>query len=123
MTRPIDRRSFLTGSVAAAAVVGAPSQAHAGDASWAWAEREYYELRRYHIGSGEQQELLLGHLGEYSISTRDGDWSTKEIPARNGGSYAAMAGMTSCFQAWHRDVHPTGAAWAQLSHGLEILWY
>ncbi len=62
MTRSIDRRRFLAGSVAAAAAVGAPSPARAGAAAGSRAEREFYELRRYHIESGEQQDLVLEHL-------------------------------------------------------------
>lgn len=62
MTHPIDRRGFLAGSVAAAAAVGAPSRAQAGATSRARAQREFYELRRYHIESGEQQDLVLEHL-------------------------------------------------------------
>jgi hypothetical protein len=62
MTQPIDRRRFLAGSAAAAAVVGAQGHAQAGALSDPRAEREFYELRRYHIESGEQQDLVLEHL-------------------------------------------------------------
>lgn len=62
MTQPIDRRRFLAGSVAAAAAVSAPSRASAGASSGSTAQREFYELRRYHIESVEQQDLVLEHL-------------------------------------------------------------
>jgi hypothetical protein len=58
--------------------------------------------------------------GELSLSTNLGEWSTSAIPqATPPLSYAAMAGITSNFQLWHRD---SAASTSNFSNGLAITW-
>ena len=61
----MQRRHFLTSSLAAAAVALTPNdsraQAPAGKA------REYYELRKYHLQSGPESKLLQSYLADALI--------------------------------------------------------
>ncbi|MCP3918126.1 MAG: hypothetical protein GY711_21465 [bacterium] len=81
--------------------------------------------RMYRSPSGASLIGNSGPGGEFSIATTAGDWSTQEIPAPSGAPYAAAAGTSSYFQAWHRDVHPTspGTSWSGLTDGLRITWF
>lgn len=45
-----------------------------------------------------------GAAGEISLDTNLGEWSTQLIPVANGAPYAALTGVTSSFQLWHRDI-------------------
>ena len=68
------------------------------------------------------QVKLTGADGTFSLSTTLGEWSTSDIPqATPPLSYAAMAGMTSNFQLWHRDA-AMGSATSNFSNGLSITW-
>ncbi|MEM6569221.1 MAG: hypothetical protein AAF957_12465 [Planctomycetota bacterium] len=53
------------------------------------------------VGPGQIKDS--GLQGEIRLSTTSGEWSVQAIPSAMG-PYAAMAGITSNFQAWHRDV-------------------
>ena len=61
----MQRRNFLTSSLAAAAVAftpnDSPAQAPAGKA------REYYELRKYQLQQGPQAKLLQSYLADALI--------------------------------------------------------
>ena len=60
--------------------------------------------------------------GTIGLSTTLGEWSTANIPqASPPVSYAAMAGLTSNFQLWHRD-SDMGGATSNFSNGLAITW-
>jgi hypothetical protein len=58
--------------------------------------------------------------GMFTLSTILGEWSTSSIPqATPPLNYAAMAGITSNFQLWHRD---TTAGGSNFSNGLELMF-
>jgi hypothetical protein len=59
------RRKFLVSSLAASALAGAPNAANA--AAPAAGEREYYELRRYQLRRGHQQQVLDEYLRDAAI--------------------------------------------------------
>jgi hypothetical protein len=61
----LQRRHFLTSSLAAAAVAFTPSDSHAQAA--ASKAREYYELRKYQLRSGPQTKLLQTYVAEALI--------------------------------------------------------
>ena len=61
----MQRRHFLTSSLAAAAVALTPSDSRAQAA--AGKPREYYELRKYQLQSGPQTKLLQTYLAEALI--------------------------------------------------------
>ncbi len=63
--KKIDRRSFLSGSVAAAATVTLPgSSAMAADKATA---QEYYELRAYRIKNADKQKIIKGYFAKALI--------------------------------------------------------
>ncbi len=61
------RRSFLKASVAATSLAGISSASLAASVSEAPANREYYELRVYHLKSGVDHALLDDYLGKALI--------------------------------------------------------
>lgn len=61
----MQRRDFLTSSLAAAAVALTPSESHAQAA--ASKAREYYELRKYQLESGPQTKLLQSYVADALI--------------------------------------------------------
>ena len=61
----MQRRHFLTSSLAAAAVALTPSDSRAQAA--AGKAREYYELRKYQLQSGPQTKLLQTYVAEALI--------------------------------------------------------
>lgn len=61
-----------------------------------------------------------GASGTISLSTGLGDWSVNAIPTPTG-PYAAMAGIRSHFQLWHRD-DLMGTATSNFSDGVYIDW-
>ena len=68
------------------------------------------------------QVKVSGADGTFTLSTTLGEWSTSDIPqATPPQFYAAMAGMTSSFQLWHRDA-VMGSATSNFSNGLSITW-
>ena len=65
MKKKIDRRSFLTGSVAAAAAVTITgSTASAAPSAGA---QEFYELRAYRVPSAEKQAIIKGYFAKALI--------------------------------------------------------
>ncbi|MEM9379838.1 MAG: hypothetical protein AAGB93_07785 [Planctomycetota bacterium] len=62
-----------------------------------------------------------GPQGEISISTLAGEWSTGAIPTPVG-PYAAVAGTTTNFQAWHRDVNGSGVPSSNFSNADAVTW-
>lgn len=68
------------------------------------------------------QVKISGSDGTLALSTGLGEWSTSGVPqATPPLSYAAMAGMTSNFQLWHRD-SAMGSSTSNFSNGLSITW-
>jgi hypothetical protein len=61
----LQRRQFLTTSLAAAAVGLTPAASHAQGATGK--SREYYELRKYELSSGPQVKLLQSYLSDALI--------------------------------------------------------
>jgi hypothetical protein len=61
----LQRRKFLTSSLAATAVALTPVDSHAQ--APAAKAREYYELRKYHLQNGPQSKLLQGYLADALI--------------------------------------------------------
>lgn len=59
MQHPIERREFLTGSIAAAVAVGAGSSVEASESK---AKQEYYEWRVYRNSSAEKQAIVSNYL-------------------------------------------------------------
>jgi NIPSNAP len=59
----MQRRRFLTSSLAASAAAALPSGLRSAEATG----RQYYELRRYHLVSGPQQKLTSSFLAEALI--------------------------------------------------------
>jgi len=67
MNKKIDRRSFLAGSVAAAAAVSMNASPAAAQAKAKKPAQEYYELRAYRIKTAEKQELITKHFAKVLI--------------------------------------------------------
>ena len=61
-----------------------------------------------------------GASGEITISTTLGQWSLDSIPAANG-TYAAVPGMATYFQCWHRDTSDPGPS-SNFTDGCVIFW-
>ena len=61
----MNRRAFVTTSLGATAIAGAPAGARAAAQGAAGSKaREYYELRLYHVQSGRQQKVTDAYLRE-----------------------------------------------------------
>lgn len=67
---------------------------------------------------GANQIKSTGTTGVISLDTNSGEWSLAAIPNSNG-TYAAMAGVTSSFQAWFRE---TGGANFNFSGSCSVTW-
>lgn len=72
------------------------------------------------LGRFDDQGQILnsGAGGEMDLDTQAGDWNVASIPTSNG-TYAAMAGITSYFQGWHRD--PVGAGF-NFTNSCSVTW-
>lgn len=70
------------------------------------------------VGPGQIKNS--GPAGKISLSTLAGEWSLTAIPGATG-PYAAVAGMQSNFQLWHRDFVGTMAT-SNLTDGYSITW-
>lgn len=68
--------------------------------------------------AGPAQIKSTGPLGEFVLDTNAGEWSLGMIPT-SLGTYAAAAGVTSYFQAWHRE--PAGLGW-NFTSSMSISW-
>src|SRR5215469_10753610 len=61
----MNRRAFVTTSLGAATIAGAPAGVRAAAQEAAGSKaREYYELRLYHVQSGRQQKVTDAYLRE-----------------------------------------------------------
>lgn len=56
---------------------------------------------------GAVQVKNTGTLGEMSLDTQAGEWNVSSIPTSTG-TYAAATGISSYFQAWHREASGAG---------------
>jgi hypothetical protein len=63
----MERREFLTSSLAASALALTESTAQASIQATPGAAREYYELRKYHLQSGPQTKLTEGYVANALI--------------------------------------------------------
>jgi hypothetical protein len=63
------RRNFLVSSLAASAVAGVTAEAAARNAAPATSDREFYELRRYQLRRGPQQQLVDAFFRDAAIPT------------------------------------------------------
>jgi len=72
------------------------------------------------VGRFQQLAMNSGSLGTFSISTTAGQWSLASIPSAPA-PYAATAGGTANFQAWHRDPSPSGPT-SNFTDGVTVLW-
>lgn len=61
-----------------------------------------------------------GASGSIALSTVAGEWNLAAIPQATG-PYAAMAGITSNFQLWHRDSSMSGAT-SNFTGGKSVTW-
>lgn len=68
--------------------------------------------------AGANQIKNTGATGEMALDTNAGDWDLSMIPT-SSGTYAAVAGITSHFQAWHRE--PVGAGF-NFSNSTAVVW-
>lgn len=68
---------------------------------------------------GAQQIRNTGSGGEMSLGTTAGEWDLSMIPTSTG-TYAATVGITSHFQAWHRE--PVGAGF-NFSGSCLVTWH
>lgn len=70
------------------------------------------------VGPGQVKNSFAN--GEITLSTALGEWSLGAIPAASG-PYAAVAGMESNFQLWHRDTSGTGLT-SNFTNGYSVVW-
>jgi hypothetical protein len=75
------------------------------------------DLGRF-VGPGQVKNSFAN--GEISLSTAVGEWSLSSIPA-GMGPYAAVAGLETNFQLWHRDITPTGLG-SNFTNGYSVTW-
>ncbi|MEM9380769.1 MAG: hypothetical protein AAGB93_12525 [Planctomycetota bacterium] len=66
------------------------------------------------------QIKTAGAAGEITLSTTLGEWTLTAIP-NAVGTYAAMTGVTSNFQLWHRDL-AGGASTSNFSNAVSVTW-
>ncbi len=72
--------------------------------------------------NGVNQVLSTAAAGRIELGSMDGLWDTTQIPrSQAGNTYPAMAGSTSYFQCWFRDVQPTGGA-SNFTNGVAVTW-
>lgn len=70
------------------------------------------------VGPGQVKNS--GAMGQITLNTNLGEWDLAAIPTAVG-PYAAMAGIQSNFQLWHRD-SVMGVASSNFSNGRSVVW-